>query len=417
LNAGRSGPLDSSFSNEIASKVVNHLLRHRDDLSFRESFWKKCEPSTYEFNRYRQYADAVRRRAKGESVKNISRGLQVNPASVDAWVRFRKRPKLVHYLCAYLELGKPKKGWTWFSVNNSSGHAVPYGPFVEVPSRISSWADVEATLNQIRPLGIPKNSLSMEFKFGFVLGVMVGDASKKCQRSWHRHLELTMSMKYETNLSIGNFFVDCLLDLGLRAKRMRDLPPGNKPRGFFAWESQSSALIDWLFNVCLGLGDRELTTYNQVRMDWALEGPPDFRRGLLQGMNESDGSVNISGQEVDLWVGPSLRFAKNLLGTFGVRSFENRGALSISKGQVRNAFEVPIFSPILKTFRYVKLAKLAGASHISHGRRIPKNIRRRISALSAEGHSVHHIAEEVIDEFGVSLSFEAVQRWASRRIV
>ena len=39
--------------------------------------------------------------------------------------------------------------------------------------------------------------------------------------------------------------------------------PSHKPNGFYEWISQSSPLVDWIFNVALGLKDGELTTYDR----------------------------------------------------------------------------------------------------------------------------------------------------------
>lgn len=395
--------------------ILEYVVLNGQDQSFTKHFWKSCEPHPYEVRRYPLYAECLRLFVEGESIASIARQVGVNSTTVKSWVTFKKKPKLAHYLSIYLKLGEPRPGWVWLSVNNSSGHAVPLGPVVQVPTELSEWSEVETLLGQLEPVGSVRADVSLQYKFGFLLGLLIGDAGKKRQKAWHRHIELVMSKKYATNVLIGDFLVDCARSVGLRMKRMPDSAPRNKPNSFFVWESQSSGLVDWLFNVCLGLRDNELTTYNAVRMRWALDGPLDFRQGLVQGLNESDGSVNISGQEVDLWVGPSNDFARSLLKTFGVRSFDNRDALSISKSQVAKAFAVPIFSPILKTVRYIKLEKLAMANHISRGKRMPVEIRKRIIALASEGYTTHEISEMIVDEFRVSLTFEAVQRWASRK--
>lgn len=151
-----------------------------------------------------------------------------------------------------------------------------------------------------------------------------------------------------------------------------------------------------------------------TRYGWtgALAAPEDFRRGLIQGIAESDGSVNVASQTVEFWIDPSRDFESVLL-TFGVRSFRNREALSVSKTQVKGLGDIPAFSPLLKTVRYVRSQKLVTAKHIGHGKRLPIEIRDFIIRRS-EGSSVPKLSEMVLDRFGVSLSFEAVQRWAKR---
>ena len=200
----------------------------------------------------------------------------------------------------------------------SPGHAVPLGPFVQVPLEIRMWEDIESHLAQLQPIAVIPDGLSRTFLFGFLLGMVIGDSAKPRQGEWHRHLNLTLSEKYSTNRNLGEFTCLCATSAGLRMERAKDLPRRqNKPHGFYCWTSQSSALIDWIYNVCLGLTDEELTTYDAVRMNWALKGPDDFRRGLIQGLAESDGSVNIASQAVEFWIGPNWEFGAKLWGASG----------------------------------------------------------------------------------------------------
>ena len=245
---------------------------------------------------------------------------------------------------------------------------------------------------------------------------MIGDASKKRQKNWHRHIELVLSKKYDTNVKIGGFTSRCARGICLRMERKADSAPyGEKPNGFYVWESQSSALVDWLFNVRLGLKDDELTTYDPVRMNWALGAPPDFKRGLLQGIAESDGLVSIASQTVEFWIGPNWDFVKQLLLTFNVRSFRSREAPALTKNEVAKLRSIPVFSPILRTVRFQKFERLAAAAHIERGHRIPQQIKRRIRDARLRGMSVPEISDEILKDFGLALSFEAVQRWAKRK--
>lgn len=300
-------------------------------------------------------------------------------------------------------------------MNNTSGHAIPRGPFVQVPIEVKRWGDVASVLSKLAPLQAAPLPYSREYLFGFLLGVVIGDAAKKRQEKWHRHLELTLSMRDSTSKLIGDFTCECARAMGLKMRRMPDRPKyGSKPNDFFVWASQSSALVDWIFICCLGLRDEDLTTYNAVKMDWALEAPDDFRRGLIHGMAESDGSVNVSGQEVEFWIGPSWDFVKKLLWTFGIKSFRSREALAISKSQVVKGLDVPLFAPQLQTVRYQKFVRLATAKHIGHGKRLPDEIRNEIGRLSADGLSIPTISAKILERFGTILTYETIQRWATR---
>lgn len=379
---------------------------------FAKYFWKGCELNDYERNQYTKYVEVLTLFARGQRLARISDTTGVGPGSVGAWTKFEQRPKLGHYLREFIKRGPSRPGWVWLSVNNTSRHSVPLGPMVQVPLKIVGWDDVRQVLDDLAPdQGHPPPE--RYHMFGFLLGMTIGDAGKKRQKNWHRHIELTLSMRYLTNEKLGDFVCECAHAIQLRMKKMKNRERyAGKPNGFYVWESQSSALVDWIFNVCLGLEDDELTTYDPVRMQWAIEAPREFRVGLVQGLSESDGSVNVSGQEVELWIGPSWDFVSDLLGSFDIKSFRSREALTIAKSQVTKALDIPIFAPHLRTVRYQKFEKLAKAQRISHGRRLPVEIRQRIAVLAGQGLSVPAISEWILDEFGMIPSFEAVQRWA-----
>jgi hypothetical protein len=413
--AGEQENGDKEADSGLNSEIVNHVLEHGDDLFFTNQFWKGCEPNKYDLQRFSEYVSVISLHSQGIGSKEVSRRTGVLSTSIWAWTTFKQKPKLAHYLSEFLRRGSPGPGRVWLSINNSSRFAVPYGPFVAVPTTVTSWKDVESVLSQITPLGNEGCGFSKEYMFGFLLGIMIGDAAKKRQGKWHRLLELVLSRRYDTSLKIGDFTCLCAQSIGVRMQKAQDIEPyGIKPRGFFVWRSQSSALVDWMFNACLGLKDGELTTYTPVRMAWAVEGPVDFRRGLIQGLAESDGSVNLSGQEVELWIGPSWDFGRSLLESFGIRAFRSREALTISKSQVSKALGVPIFASHLHTVRCQRFEKLAKAKHVCRGKRLPAEVRYRIRSLAHGPDSVPTISERILDEFGVIPTYETVQRWVAR---
>jgi hypothetical protein len=398
----------------IQGKIIDYIRKHGSDTSFTNFFWKGCEPHPYEVRRYPLYCEALRRFGLDKSVTEISRELNLKISSARKWMKFEQKPKLAHYLGSYLRLGAPRAGWVWLSVNNTSGHAVPMGPFIEVPKAISSWSDVDRVLSQLAPLESIEPGFTRTYMFGFLIGMIIGDAAKSRSENWHRHIGLVLSKKYETNEKIGRYTCKCASSAGLRMHRVADLPrPTVKPHGFYEWVSQASPLVDWIFNIVLGLKDGERTTYDVVKMDWAFDSPEEFRRGLVQGIAESDGSVAIASQTVEFWIGPNWDFFKSILLTFGVRSFRNREALSVTKNQIANLGKIPPFAPHLNTVRCMRFEKLFKAQHIGHGKRIPIEIREFISG-NHQNLSVPQMSEKVVDRFGVVLTFEAVQRWMKR---
>ncbi len=352
---------------------------------------------------------------RGARQIDVAREQGVSGPTVSNWSRLAAMPKLCHYLKAFMNLGAPSKGNVWLTLEQTHGHGVPIGRFIQVPSSINSSNDVEAVFRQFGPT--EGTSLTREYLFGFLVGIIIGDAHKPKQGSAHRHIDLTLSKKYDTNVKIGDFTAFCVKQFGLRMERFEDLPkPEDKPYGFFHWASQSSPFIDWIFNVVIGLKDGEHTTYNPVHMDWAFDAPKDFRVGLIQGIAESDGSVNIASQAVEFWVIPDWDFMMKLLSSFGLQGFRSREAVSIVKSQAINSFQVPVFSEKLKTMRYQRLQLMATTPKLGKDERVPDSIRVEIAKLALAGYSIPKIVEEVARAQNLLVSFEAAQRWAKKAL-
>ena len=168
----------------------------------------------------------------------------------------------------------------WPSVDIGT-HGIPMGPFLRVPRELDSWNEVWKVISQLEPLDASQGETCREYHFGFLLGMIVGDTAKSKPAVGHRHLELTLIQKYGTNLRLGEFTSSCARSLGLRMHRIKDIPPPRlKPHGFFTWVSQASPLIDWIYDVGLGLRDDEVTTYDSLRAEWVFDSPREFRVGL-----------------------------------------------------------------------------------------------------------------------------------------
>lgn len=401
----------------VDEKVRDYLVRNGDDLSFTKYFWKECEPSEKDKWKYNEFTAAMRLSYQGSDDNAIATKFGLPVRRVKKWIDLVMPPKLGHFLKVYLRLGEPTSDRVWLTINCSVGHGLPLGPFIQVSRVVNSWEDIESVISQLQPLEPVPVSFSRRYLFGFLLGMIIGDAAKSKQERSHRHLGLVLSKRYDTNLNIGEFTSQCARFLGLRMHRDKDLPrPAGKPHGFYQWTSQSSPLIDWIFNLALGLDDEQVTTYDPIRAEWVEDSPEDFRLGLLQGLAESDASVSISGQEVEFWIGPNWDFTRNLLASFGLHSFRSREAVSLSKSEAVKAFLVPIFSPELQTVRYERLFSLATGKRPSQGaERLPQEIRDEIGQLNEIGLSLPKIIERILDEHGLMISYEAAQRWASRR--
>lgn len=409
--------MTDELAQDLAARMREYILEHGDDLSFTKYFWRGCEPTRMEVIQYHKFVNVLSMIDRGRRAAEVSRELGINSASVHYWKHLIKMPKLGHFLKALLDLDQPSPNLVWLTLEQSHGHAIPLGQFVQVPTSVRCWKDVESVLEQIKPLRNDEKQFTKPYLFGFLLGIMIGDGHKPHQGGGHRHIDLTLSMKYETNLKIGEFTSLCAREFGIRMERAKDKPkPPNKPFGFYDWTSQSSPMVDWMFLAALGLSEGQHTTYDKVHMDWVFEAPEDLRRGLIQGIAESDGSVSVASQTVEFWVIPDWDFMIRLLATFGLRGFRNREAVSLVKTQAIESFRVPVFAPHLGTVRYQRLKLMATTKKLTKHDRMPDELQIEIARLARGGLSVPQVVEEIARNKGILLSFEAAQRWAVRAL-
>jgi hypothetical protein len=404
-------PAEDSWKEALRS----YIHEHGDDLTFTKHFWKECEPLESDVTQYNKFVRAQQAAYTGDDAPTISLDFEVSTTTIRSWLLLEKMPKLAHFLKAFLKLGLPDDNHVWLTLEQSHGYAIPVGQFIRIPKILRSWEDAEPVLPQIKPLLECMPQFSRRYLFGFLLGIILGDAHKPKQGHSHRHIDLVLSKKYETNQRIGDFTCSCANQFGLRMKRYKDKPkPKDKPHGFYEWASQSSPFVDWIFQVCLGLEDGQNTTYNLVTMEWTLDAPLDFRVGLIQGIAESDGSVAVASQAVEFWVLPDWEFVIRLLSTFGLHGFHNREAVSLVKTQAINSFSVPVFSEHLQTARYQKLKLMATTKKLTREERLPETVRSEIQRLARQGYSVPKIVEEIARSKSLLVSFEAAQRWAKK---
>ena len=397
---------------EIKQRLLEHVGRNGDDLGFTKFFWKECEPLPNDVAMYSDYAYLLGPLSTKPPVRT---GVNLRKEYGFEKVSLIQPPKLGLYLQALLEFGEPAQGYVWLNTECSHGYAHPIRYYLQVPKKISGWHEVEKVLAQVHALGEPTTQFSRNYMFGFLVGIIIGDGHKPKQGRGHRHLNLTLSKRYETNVKIGEFTTLCMNQLGLRMERKADLPkPEDKPFGFYVWTSQSSPLIDWIFNIVLGLEDGQHTTYDPIRMDWAHDAPLDFRLGLLHGIAESDGSVSVASQTVEFWVIPDWDFMIRFLESFGLSGFRNREAVSMVKSQAINSFKIPVFAAHLRTVRYSLDELMATTPRLDRKDRLPQEVRSEIIRLASEGVSVPRIVVEIAKTKNLVVSFEAAQRWAKK---
>ncbi|MDA4127048.1 MAG: hypothetical protein OK452_07575, partial [Thaumarchaeota archaeon] len=249
--------------------------------------------------------------------------------------------------------------------------------WIEVPIRISSFADIEKVIEQTKPLevayvlgstfGLTRDQIEQgrcEW-FAYLLGFMLGDASKgKSAQDRFRsmNIDLQLTKKWPTNERTGDFVAMAANSLGFQMGRIRDKPPtgytkiSRNPTAAFRWTSERSPFFAWMFTVGLGLSDNQTTSLDRVKMDWIFETPHSFRRRFVQGVADSDGCVKK--YLVEITSLPNSNFTTSLLHSLGLRSAYTRLEKGIPLRTVvraREAVNLPIFNEFVRSYRYEKL--------------------------------------------------------------
>src|SRR3989344_3777484 len=218
----------------------------------------------------------IKLKNKKLSYSQISKKLKISKHTIAKWSRLESIPYAIR-LC-YYELDNKLPEWSWLSINSTRG-GIFTGPWIKVPNKIETFSEILDVLNQLYSLH-EGEALAKKFEitdvqkmkplfFAYLLGIMVGDASKdkitRMQRVTRR-LTLRLTKFHSENENIGEFVSLCINSLGLRINKGKDMQPGkNNKYPFSTWHSQSSAFFAWVFNVCLGLKNTEVTTYHKIR--------------------------------------------------------------------------------------------------------------------------------------------------------
>ena len=75
-------------------KLVEHLLKHGDDLSFTKYFWKECEANEGEHKQYARFSRATYLSHGGLSHAKVARALDMSYSTVWTWLKLSQLPLL-----------------------------------------------------------------------------------------------------------------------------------------------------------------------------------------------------------------------------------------------------------------------------------------------------------------------------------
>ena len=301
------------------------------------------------------------------------------------------------------------------------------GRVVNVPNTVRSYEDVFKVIIQIRPLrlcahearrlGFAKKICvrTRMLAFAYLLGVMVGDMSKATYQGLERNtmqVFLKLSRRHHSNLGFGYFVVLCAGLLGIRMRRIKDCessPTDKSSAGAYRWSSQSSELLFWIFEKCLGLGVRQTTTIDSIRAEWIVEAPRFFTICFLQGLADSDGYVDINKHEIGIIVEPNQILVRAILNRLHIRfrlvRIRNQATVVLS---AKEGWSLPIFSPYAATHKF-RLAKKLMEARRFRGR-WPRWLRIEVDALVNLGLPSGEIVLAILERHGIAIRSQHLRR-------
>jgi len=373
--------------------------------------------------KYKNYAKVILNKNKGLTPIQISRSFKIPRKDVKNWYYKNSKLFTIRLLEHYLILGKTKNNMKWASLNSTRGGSFT-GPWIEVPTKIQKYNDLNKIIKQLEVLPefkeknkffkISLNSYKKEKLFAYALGFFIGDASKtginRKQRT-ARRVCIRLSKRYPTNERMGEFVSLCFNSIGIRMGRRKDCPAGKRnPYPFYTWISQSSALIQWINEVCLGLNNNDRTTYNPVKAKWILKTPNYFKISFLQGLADSDGFVDFSAKQVGILTGPNTKLAKDILNSLNVKTtprFFKSSKLWSLMMSLNDAYKLPVFNPIIKSYRYQDMEKLFKAKRFH---RHPSWLKEKIDQNIKKGICGTALVKKILYEDKIAISIDSIQR-------
>lgn len=411
---------------KINKKLVGYLKNHRDRGFVRDFYGIFVNNS--DIKDFKNYLKVISYRYDSLSASKISRLTKLSKRKIEHWIYEDNKPFIIKLLEHHTYLSKPKDNMRWLSINSTRG-GLFIGPWIQVPDRIDKYNDVYKVIKQLKEIpafeqknnlfNIHLSSYKKEDFLAYLLGMMVGDSSKtgimRKQRITRR-IHIRLSKGYPTNEKLGEFTSLCANYLGLRMGKRKDCPAGKRNvYPFYTWISQSSTLIDWFYKACLGLKNNEKTTYDLIRTDWILKAPKNFKISFLQGLADSDGFVDFSSQQIGIITEPNTELVRNILDSLEIKStpkFFTHNQLWSLMINIKDAYNLPLFNPIVRSYRYQYMEKLFKAKRASG--HWPVWLKDKIEQNIKEGVDGTELVKKILNEEGIAIRTKSIYRRAKK---
>ncbi len=375
---------------------------------------------------FRNFSKAEKFRKRGMGPSKTSKLLGVPKRRIEHWFYDNSQPIVARLQNYYSALGNPGKEKKWLSISATRG-GILTGPWIKVPIKANEFKDIKLAIDQIKPLketykraaefGIDKNNFEkLRYKlFYYLTGLIVGDGAISRgtgTKRITRRITLGMSKRHQTNERIGRFVVLCSNSIGLRMHRTKDGKPSRKNRHhFFRWHSQCSPLVEWISEICFGLKESQNTTYFPIKAEWILKSPEELRIAFLQGIADSDGYVDIGVSQVGLITKSNIELLEKLLDSINVhhtRKYLHYQSLPTAMVSTKDAYELPIFNPHIKSYRWLLVKKIVEAERLSY--KLPAKLGNEVTEFLKNGASSIDIVKMLLNKYNILVREGSVQK-------
>jgi len=406
-----------------------HWLNSPDIKPVADDFWNP-QFNEQDLTMYNRFLKILRLSKNGLNSDEIGKILQMN--NVRKYLAGSKMSFLTLLRTRHDTLGSPINAHKWLPTRLKP-RGTPGNSWIQVPDLPLSFSIVDSLVRRL-PYGATQNNHLNDFGFksqeelqaertnlfGFLLGVVVGDASKRTKgitRFVSRSISLVLSKNKPNSLRFGEFTTFCAnVALGLDMHRIKDLPISISRYGkteCYAWNTTSSPINSWVFNACLGLKDGETTTYDPLHMDWILESPRSFVTHFIQGLAESDGWPDAGHDVVKVVSSPNTKLFKRILDNLGCPAqVVNQPPVQLLRCNTEDAAKLPFFSPRIHSKLYENMQTMAHARHYPARVRLPQSTIDLISESSKTITNSNEICLNLAKTLGYKISSDTVRKYS-----
>jgi len=374
IGQSRGGRVRWTQYNDQERQILESKLLSDDaaKLDFLGDYWNVVhdEGDTTQCERM---ASVWRLSKQGQPFKTIGNTLHLDQRKACALVSgLNCRPYLAQMYLNREKLGPPRReGWKWI-LDCTPKPTNPYPRALQVPERIRSHEDILEFLKQFPPVSEESEALRFfgltsawaeEHKaelFWWLLGFMVGDMGKRYVhneprlRHYRKTAMNTRMTNKDSNLRVLRYVQLALECLGILSHKV------HSEDGVVRWNSISSNILTWMIQVCSGLNEGEKTSTHQLDMPWMKSSPENLIIAFLQGLADSDGSVDTFGRYAEIASMPNSAFYKHLLDILGTNAHMYPATNPrTARILLQYAVQLPLFNPIIRSYRYEKVIQHA----------------------------------------------------------